>query len=293
MATLISTESNAVIGPAFYNREFERKYFREKIENGEAVLLTGQRRMGKSSLARKVGRELVEDCNDDWMFLFVDIQACASGSELVARLAEVLQKQLGCKNFIMKWISSATKVISSVEEVSAGEVSIKVRESLNAGNWQAKGRTLLDRIQSLDKRTLLVLDEFPDVVNKVHRHEGAESVETLLDWLRPEIQATTPNKKLSIILSGSIGLEPVLQRMKMTVRINNLAVYRLAPWKREVAKSCLEALANYRKTRVDPEVFDYFLDQLGIFIPQHIQQCWARLQLNAKRGEISDNSLRC
>jgi hypothetical protein len=165
----------------FITESLNENTYAKKLRNREAVLLTGQRRLGKSSLARKVGRELVEDCNDDWMFLFVDIQACASGSELVARLAEVLQKQPGCKNFIMKWISSATKVIISVEEVSAGEVSFKVRESLNAGNWQAKGRTLLDRIQSLDKRTLLLLDEFPDVVNKVHRHEGAESVETLLD----------------------------------------------------------------------------------------------------------------
>lgn len=144
---------------------------------------------------------------------------------------------------------------------------------------------MLQEIESSDKRTLLVLDEFPDVINKIYKIEQVKGVETLLDWLRPEIQATVPNKKVSIILSGSIGLEPVIQRIKLTDKINHLAVYRLKPWKREIAKNCFKALANYRGIAVHDEVFEYFLDQLGIYIPQHIQQCWARLDAHLQEEE--------
>lgn len=277
MEKLRPTESNTVTGDAFYNREVERKLILEKIENGEPLLLTGQRRMGKSSLAREIGRVLEEEKGYTWSYIFVDIQSCSSGAELVARLAEEINKHPDFSSKIKAWIKPILMPLRNIEEISAGDFSIKLRDYLNAGNWQVKGRELLQEIESSDKRTFLVLDEFPDVINKIYKQEGIKGVETLLDWLRPEIQATVPNKKISIIISGSIGLEPVLQRMKLTDKINNLAVYRLKPWKREIAKNCFKALANYKKITVPNEVFEYFLDQLGIYIPQHIQQCWARL----------------
>jgi len=278
MDKLKPTESNTVTGDSFYNRDVERRLVGGRVESGDHQILTGQRRMGKSSLAREIGRSLLEEKGDIWDYVFVDIQSCSSGAELIARLAEEINKQPDFKNRIKSWIETTLKrTIDRVEEISAGEVSLKLREYLNAGNWQIKGRELLHEIESSDKRTLLVLDEFPDLINKIERNEGVKGVETLLDWLRSEIQATVPNKKISIILSGSIGLEPVLQRLKLTDKINNLSIYRLKPWERTVAKNCFNALANYRKVEVDDDVFEYYLDQLGIYIPQHIQQCWARL----------------
>lgn len=285
MNKLKPTESNTVTGDAFFNREVERHHVRNKVENGEPLLLTGQRRMGKSSLAREIGRVLVAEQGDTWSFVFVDIQSCSTGAELVARLAEEVYRHPDFSNMKHPWLKSLSTLLGSIEEVSAGDFAIKLRRNLHAGNWQVKGRELLQSIESIEKRTLLVLDEFPDVINKIYQNEQVKGVETLLDWLRPEIQATVQNKKISIILSGSIGLEPVLQRMKMTDKINNLAVYRLQPWKREVAKNCFKALASYRGITVEEEAFDYFLDQLGIYIPQHIQQCWARLDAHLRVEE--------
>lgn len=92
MESLMPTESNTVTGDAFFNREIERRLVREKVENGEPLLLTGQRRMGKSSLAREIGRVLVEEKGNAWSYVFVDIQSCSSGAELVARLAEEIHK---------------------------------------------------------------------------------------------------------------------------------------------------------------------------------------------------------
>ncbi len=291
MESLMPTESNTVTGDAFFNREIERRLVREKVENGEPLLLTGQRRMGKSSLAREIGRVLVEEKGNAWSYVFVDIQSCSSGAELVARLAEEIHKHPDFSNKIKSWLKPILKLFGNIDEISAGELSIKLRDYLNAGNWQVKGRELLQKIESSKNRTLLVLDEFPDVINKIYKQEQVKGVETLLDWLRPEIQATVPNKKISIILSGSIGLEPVLQRMKLTDKINHLSVYRLKPWKREIAKNCFKALANYREITVHDEVFDYFLDQLGIYIPQHIQQCWARLDAHLQEEEKQSASI--
>ncbi len=38
-------------------------------------------------------------------------------------------------------------------------------------------------------------------------------------------------------------------------------------------------------------MFEYFLDQLGIYIPQHIQQCWARLDAYLQEEEKQSPSV--
>jgi uncharacterized protein len=280
--SLKPTESNTVTGAAFFDRVFDRAHVREKVENGEPLLLTGQRRMGKSSLAREIGRALTEEQGDLWSFVFVDIQACSSGEELVARLADEIQKHPDFKSKIKAWLKPVLRIFGRIEKISAGEFSVVLRESLNASNWQDIGAELLKKIASSEKRTLLVLDEFPDVIVKINRSAGRSGVEQLLDWLRPLVQELAANRKISIILSGSIGLEPVLQRLHLTTKINHFAIHRLKPWDRPTAKSCFNALANYRNISVDDRTFDYFLDQLGIYIPQHIQQCWAKLDAHLR-----------
>lgn len=277
MDKLKPTESNTVTGNAFFNREVERRILQEKIENGEHLLLTGQRRMGKSSIAREIGRVLSENSKNNWSFVFIDLQSCASGIEMIARLAEKMHQHPDFKNKVYLLLKPIFSVFKIVEEISAGDFSIKIREHLNAGNWQDKGRQLLEKIESNNKRTFLVFDEFPDLINKLYKNQGIAGVEVLLDWLRPEIQATVPNNNMSIVLSGSIGLEPVLGRLKLMDKINNLSVYRLKPWKREIAKKCFKALAKYRAIPIHDDAIEYLLDQLGIYIPYHIQRSWARL----------------
>ncbi|MCU7836675.1 MAG: hypothetical protein KZQ83_15675 [gamma proteobacterium symbiont of Taylorina sp.] len=240
-------------------------------------LLTGQRRMGKSSIAREIGRNLSDNEKKNWSFVFIDLQSCATGIEMVARLAEEMHKHPDFKTIIDSWSKSFIQLFDKVEKISAGKFSITIRDVLNTGNWQLKGRELLEKIESNKKRTFLVFDEFPDLINKLNKNEGVTGVETLLDWLRPEIQATVPNNKISIFLSGSIGLEPVLNRLKLMDKINNLSVYRLKPWKREIAKNCFKALANYKSITFNNNAIEYLLDQLGIYIPYHIQRIWARL----------------
>lgn len=135
MEKLKSTESNTVTGEAFYNREVERRLIREKIENGTHLLLTGQRLMGKSSLAREIGRALEDEKGDEWNYIFVDIQSCLSGAELVARLAEVVYQHSGFKNKIKSWLASVLKQTEKVEQISVSDISIKLTNNLNAGNW--------------------------------------------------------------------------------------------------------------------------------------------------------------
>ena len=56
-----------VLGANFFNRDAELRLLEAKVRAGMHILLAGQRRMGKTSLARELGRRLQAD---GWAFLF-------------------------------------------------------------------------------------------------------------------------------------------------------------------------------------------------------------------------------
>ena len=47
-----------VTGKNFFNRETELRLLDAKVRSGTHILLAGQRRMGKTSLAKEIGRRL-------------------------------------------------------------------------------------------------------------------------------------------------------------------------------------------------------------------------------------------
>ena len=80
---------NWVDGDRFYDRELEIDELTERVRDGIHTLLTAQRRMGKTSLARELLRRLRE--KGQFATVFVDLEATESPQDAVAEIA--LQSQ--------------------------------------------------------------------------------------------------------------------------------------------------------------------------------------------------------
>src|SRR5712692_10155997 len=65
-------QADGIVGPEyFWDREDERRRIREVYESGTIAVLSGARRMGKTSLAEIVGREMVAAGQLNWAILSV------------------------------------------------------------------------------------------------------------------------------------------------------------------------------------------------------------------------------
>ena len=74
-----------VSGDDFFDRKDELKLLESLVCDGNHVLLTGQRRMGKTSVARELGRRLQDK---GWVFLFTDVEGATCPEDVIARIAE-------------------------------------------------------------------------------------------------------------------------------------------------------------------------------------------------------------
>lgn len=259
-----------VSGEDFFDRDAELKVLEMQARDGNHVLLAGQRRVGKTSVTQELGRRLVEQ---GWVFLFADVEGAACAEDAIAAIAAAthpvrpISSRLG---------ATMRRLGERVEELSAGDFRVKFRAGLNPGTWRRHGDRLIDECAAHDQRVLLVIDELPILLKR--------RVDEFLSWLRAATQGL--NGSPVLIVSGSIGLGPLVQRLGIPDRINHLHPFRLGPWNRNVSTECFERLAESYGLRVDNGVADAVYDALGIAIPHHVQSFFVRLhQFTVMQGK--------
>jgi hypothetical protein len=170
------------------------------------------------------------------------------------------------------------RLVGSVKEISAPDFRVKFRAGLNAENWRRHGEDLLRHCAAHEQPVLLVIDELPIFLKRMLRGKnGFQRVDGFLSWLRGVLQGIG-DASLVLIVSGSIGLTPLVNRLGIPDRINHLEPFRLGPWDRDTSIDCFQSLAESYKLQIEDDVANAVYDALGVGIPHHVQSFFARLR---------------
>ena len=267
------TAGRWVSGDDFFDREGELLVLKSHVVDRNHLLLTGQRRMGKTSIARELGRRMERE---GWVFLFADVEGSTCAEDAVATIAKETYPidSIASRLFrgAKEWLTE------NIEEVGAHGFRAKVRAGLNAGNWRRLGEKLLQQCADHDAPVLLVIDELPIFLKRMFHDDGdAKRVDEFLSWLRGAILSLGDQGPVFIV-SGSIGLQPLVRRLGIPDRINHFYPIRLQPWDRKTSVECFDRLATGEGLQVEDGVADAVYDALGLGIPHHVQSFFARIR---------------
>ena len=211
---LLPGGGNWVDGDRFFDRESELEELTQRVQNGTHTLPTAQRRMGKTSLVRELLRRLNEE--GQFATVFVDLEDSMDAADAAAELAIQSRPVQGAWTRLSSWLTGHVREVrDSVEEVGVSELRIKLRAGMDAGNWQRTGDQVFEALAANDKPVVLAIDELPLLVNRLLKGydyyitpERREAADRFLSWLRRNGQ--THRGKVSLIVSGSVGLGPIL-----------------------------------------------------------------------------------
>ena len=123
-----------VCGEDFFDRERELEVLKTRVREWNHVLLTGQRRMGKTSILRELGSRLE---SEGWIFLFADVEGANCSEDAIAEIARAAHP---VGSIASRFARTMTRVLKdNVEEISAPDFSVKIRAGLDAGSWRRHG----------------------------------------------------------------------------------------------------------------------------------------------------------
>jgi hypothetical protein len=257
-----------VEGDQFWGREVDLGIFISRIEAGAHQLLIAQRRMGKTSLMKETARRL----KGRYLTLFVDLQKCSSAIDVIAELGLAVHPYKPLWGKVRDALGGA---IGRVEGLDLGEIGIKLRAGL-VGEWRRRGDEFMAVLAASDLPVLLLIDEAPIVVNRILKGpdynltpERRHQADLFLSWLRDN--SIRHQGRIRIVLSGSIGLEPILRQARLSATLNNFEPFELGPWDEATACGCLEALASEYGLGLDEGVPQRMVKMLGCCIPHHVQ----------------------
>jgi len=263
---------NPAIGEDFVDREQEIKQILSALKK-DNVLLAAPRRFGKTSIMRKLEKELFGGSN---VVIFLDVESVSSPQRF---LSEIIMGLTDFEEFSSEsGSSSKLKTIyklfqDNVEEVGVPAIfKAKLRRSVEEGlkeDWIDKSNEVFQIINKSDENIYFIFDEFPIAIKNMNESGADESdAEMFLSWFRKLRQTCT---NVRFIVGGSVSIERVLRDVGGTNVINDFKRIRVDGFERDIALHIVKQVFEEESWEYTPLLGNKILDCVGeSYIPYFV-----------------------
>lgn len=279
-------------GNNFFQRDKVIAEIYEALEEGQNLLLSAPRRVGKTSIIHYIK----DNPSEEYYCVYVDTED-VSDSQTFFRVLLKAIFDIENKHRFLKTIEKAGKklkgFLSSIENVEIGGVKIDFNDKSDEKlDYYEKFKDFLEKVD-LDGRTiLLMVDEFPVTIEHIRDEQGEQAARNFLKQNRAVRQNDKYNQKIKFIYTGSIGLLSVVKKLNATADVNDIQTYKLRPLSLKDALELAQMLlANYN-IETSEEVLTYLLkEKIEWLIPFHIQLAIKEIRDLYRRKERDVNKL--
>lgn len=262
-----------VEGDRFWDRDSELELLLEHLSEGAHLLIVARRRIGKTSLMREAARRL----EGRFICLQVDLQKSHSPADAIVELCLATRPHGSLWQKTRGVFSNALGTAAeAVESLEIDDLIATLRSGVTAGDWQARGDRLFEILAAADQDVVVFLDEVPLLVSRILHGEDFQitpdrrkETDAFMSWFGDN--CIRHRGKVRLVVTGSIGIKPILRRAGLSATLDVLTPFELGPWNRETAAGCLEALARGHGLEFQAEAIETLLDHLGVCIPHHVQ----------------------
>lgn len=259
-----------VEGEDFFGREKEIRKANRLLDSNHSLLLSAPRRIGKSSLAKRL---IEEKQQQGWKCVYIDLEETTTEEGFLRLVIESFKKNGIWKQLTEGMSKGVATLLDRIEKVTIGGVV-----DFNIGKREDQ-EDLYKNLKELikhDEDTFIVVDEltlFLGILNK--SENGAEKVAFILNWLRSLRQVSKTNVRW--LFCGSVGLRNFTSAMNLGYTINDLMEFGLGELSREEAEGLLSGLCKSEDMEMSEELINYTLDKLHWNIPYFIQVIFSKL----------------
>lgn len=249
-----------VEGSDFFGRKRDIENLRALLLNHD-ILLLGPRRTGKTSIARRI---MAEVGAEGWRAIEINIASCNDERSFLDKLVTALFSEFAtfterARNALVKPLTAIRDRIKSVSITvsEAGSLDINLHNG-DREDWTKVASELISLLGQTKGKSLIYIDELPILMFNILKNDpstGVQRVRRFLDWFRNDVRSQPGTAGIRWLVSGSVGLDTLVQQHGMADTINSLNHQTLDAFDDKEARDMLGTLAkSYRISLSDDDI---------------------------------------
>ncbi|AUD01982.1 ATP-binding protein [Spirosoma pollinicola] len=240
----------AVSGKDFFERPQLINQIRRAIRNGSSIYLSAPRRVGKTSIMNF----LQDNPEPDHHYVYVITQSIDSVDNFYKELA----KQV-IDSPAFRTMSKITDTLKKVASGLLNRVNLKVSipfldVSLDKGeaiNFQTDLEKLLEEIDLNGGKLIIMVDEFTETIDNILLKHGKQEARRFLQTFRELMHNRKLTDKVQFLLTGSIGLQPLVRKLEASDLVNQLKYIDIPPLTEDEACTLFRQLIDVEEIQID------------------------------------------
>ncbi|MBC7930136.1 MAG: ATP-binding protein [Rubrivivax sp.] len=174
-----------------------------RVLEGRGVVLSAERRMGKTSIIKKMVAEPQQNC----LCFYRDLEGIRTPLEFIETIFSDVE---GCLSRSQRLATKARGWLKHLTGLEIGGV-VKFPDTI-AAHWKSLLVKIIEDLAEQQEQTVIFFwDEMPLMLYNIKQRQGEDSAMEVLDALR-SLRLTYPS--IRMVFTGSIGLHNVITALK-------------------------------------------------------------------------------
>jgi uncharacterized protein len=229
-----------------------------ELGKGNYIILAAPRRVGKTS----VMKDLEENPEENYIVKFSSVQAIKSESEFYKHVYRLVLSCLSKTKKAKSWVSQYFQS-KKITEVSLKELRFKFEEK--SIDFQKEIKDLFENLDSDSETIVLLLDELPEVLYRLHKEGKTTEAKSILKQLRVWRQSNYNN--LRFVFAGSVGIHYVVSAIEgRTSDLNDLNNVQCTPISIESAREFIKWALKGASIQLKTEQVEHLINLLKGYI---------------------------
>ena len=241
-----------------------------KLDNGENILISAPRRIGKSSILKHIAKNHQEN----QIIKYMIVQSVNSQEEFFKKLFNefIEDKEIfeGINGYLKKASSTLRSYVSKINGISLDGITLNNNESIN---YYEECINLIKSFKT-ERKIIIFIDEFPDALNNILERDESLAINFLQQ--NRDMREKFSDNNLQFVYTGSTGLKNVVRKLKKLDLINDINTIEVLPFANDEAQELIRRLVlgfqdDNPKFNINPDAINYILEIITWKLPYYMQ----------------------
>ncbi len=138
-------------------------------------------------------------------------------------------------------------------------------------NFHSEFEKILEELELDGEHLVIMIDEFPKTLENIMNRQDKKEALRFLQTFRDLVHNPKVANKVQFLLTGSIGLPPIVKKLDALHLITMLNVIEVPPLTTEEAEQMLLQILNHYQVKITDEAIRTILKEIDWLIPFHVQ----------------------